>query len=94
MSKSMKATLTDLCQKEISTATDAELYTALLKLVHEKSQQHVKPVTGRKLYYISAEFLIGKLLSNNLINLGLYDDVRDTLAEAGKALANIEEQEP
>ena len=94
MSKSMKATLTDLCQKEISTATDAELYTALLKLVHEKSQQQVKPVTGRKLYYISAEFLIGKLLSNNLINLGLYDDVRDTLAEAGKALADIEEQEP
>ena len=94
MSKSMKATLTDLCQKEISTATDAELYTALLKLVHEKSQQHVKSVSGRKLYYISAEFLIGKLLSNNLINLGLYDDVRDTLAEAGKALAGIEEQEP
>lgn len=94
MSKSMKATLTDLCQKEISTATDAELYTALLKLVHEKNQQQVKPVTGRKLYYISAEFLIGKLLSNNLINLGLYDDVRDTLAEAGKALADIEEQEP
>ena len=94
MSKSMKATLTDLCQKEISTATDAELYTALLKLVHEKSQQHVKSVTGRKLYYISAEFLIGKLLSNNLINLGLYDDVRDTLAEAGKSLADIEEQEP
>ena len=94
MSESMKATLTDLCQKEISTATDAELYTALLKLVHEKSQQHVKPVTGRKLYYISAEFLIGKLLSNNLINLGLYDNVRDTLAEAGKALADIEEQEP
>lgn len=94
MSKSMKATLTDLCQKEISTATDAELYTALLKLVHEKSQQHVKSVTGRKLYYISAEFLIGKLLSNNLINLGLYDDVRDTLAEAGKTLADIEEQEP
>ena len=94
MSKSMKATLTDLCQKEISTATDAELYTALLKLVHEKSQQQVKSVSGRKLYYISAEFLIGKLLSNNLINLGLYDDVRDTLAEAGKALADIEEQEP
>ena len=94
MSKSMKATLTDLCQKEISTATDAELYTALLKLVHEKSQQHVKSVSGRKLYYIAAEFLIGKLLSNNLINLGLYDDVRDTLAEAGKALADIEEQEP
>ena len=94
MSKSMKATLTDLCQKEISTATDAELYTALLKLVHEKSQQHVKSVSGRKLYYISAEFLIGKLLSNNLINLGLYDDMRDTLAEAGKSLADIEEQEP
>uniref|UniRef100_UPI00402942DB glycogen/starch/alpha-glucan phosphorylase n=1 Tax=Gemmiger formicilis TaxID=745368 RepID=UPI00402942DB len=54
----------------------------------------VRPVTGRKLYYISAEFLIGKLLSNNLINLGLYDDTRAALAAAGKNLSDIEEVEP
>ncbi|MFR5908755.1 MAG: glycogen/starch/alpha-glucan phosphorylase [Gemmiger formicilis] len=53
----------------------------------------VRPVTGRKLYYISAEFLIGKLLSNNLINLGLYDDTRAALAAAGKNLSDIEEVE-
>lgn len=94
MSESMKTTLNELCQKDIATASDAELYTALLKLVQEQSQKQIKPVTGRKLYYISAEFLIGKLLSNNLINLGLYDEVRETLAGIGKSLADIEEQEP
>ena len=94
MSESMKTTLNELCQKDITTASDAELYTALLKLVQEQSQKQIKPVTGRKLYYISAEFLIGKLLSNNLINLGLYDEVRETLASVGKSLADIEEQEP
>ena len=55
--------------------------------------RHPRPA-GRKLYYISAEFLIGKLLSNNLINLGLYDDTRAALAAAGKNLSNIEEVEP
>lgn len=94
MSKSMKETLNELCKKDITIASDAELYSALLKLVDEQSQKHEKTVTGRKLYYISAEFLIGKLLSNNLINLGLYDEVRETLADAGKSLADIEEQEP
>ena len=94
MSESMKTTLNELCQKDIAAASDAELYTALLKLVQEQSQKQIKPVTGRKLYYISAEFLIGKLLSNNLINLGLYDEVRETLAGVGKSLADIEEQEP
>ena len=94
MSESMKTTLNELCQKDIATASDAELYTALLNLVQEQSQKQIKPVTGRKLYYISAEFLIGKLLSNNLINLGLYDEVRETLASIGKSLADIEEQEP
>ena len=94
MRKSMKETLNELCQKDITTASDAELYTALLKLVQEQSQKQEKAVNGRKLYYISAEFLIGKLLSNNLINLGLYDEVREALASAGKSLADIEEQEP
>ncbi len=94
MSKSMKETLNELCKKDITVASDAELYSALLKLVDEQSPKYEKTVTGRKLYYISAEFLIGKLLSNNLINLGLYDEVRETLADAGKSLADIEEQEP
>mgnify|MGYP002536082597 CR=1 FL=1 len=94
MSETMTNKLIELCGKDIRTASNAELYHALLKLVDEKSQEQVQNVTGRKLYYISAEFLIGKLLSNNLINLGLYDDVKEALKEAGKSLADIEEQEP
>lgn len=94
MSESMKSKLDNICKKDISTASDSELYTALLNLIQEQSEKCRKVTTGKKLYYISAEFLIGKLLSNNLINLGLYDEVRETLATAGKSLADIEEQEP
>lgn len=94
MSESMKSTLDNICKKDIATASDSELYTALLNLIQEQSEKCRKVTTGKKLYYISAEFLIGKLLSNNLINLGLYDEVRETLAAAGKSLADIEEQEP
>ena len=78
--------LTALCAKPISQCENKELYSALLKLVQEKSDERVQPVSGRKLYYISAEFLIGKLLSNNLINLGIYDEVRNILTENGKSL--------
>lgn len=94
MSESMKSKLDNICKKDISTTSDSELYTALLNLIQEQSEKCRKVTTGKKLYYISAEFLIGKLLSNNLINLGLYDEVRETLAAAGKSLADIEEQEP
>ena len=87
-------TLQSLTGKPLSVCTNQELYLALLELVRRKSADRVQPVTGRKLYYISAEFLIGKLLSNNLINLGLYDEARDALAAAGKNLADIEEVEP
>ena len=80
--------------KPLTACTDQEIYLALLDIVREKSAARVRPVTGRKLYYISAEFLIGKLLSNNLINLGLYDDTRAALASAGKSLSDIEEVEP
>ena len=80
--------------KPLASCTDQEIYLALLDIVREQSAAHVKPVKGRKLYYISAEFLIGKLLSNNLINLGLYDDTRAALAAAGKNLSDIEEVEP
>lgn len=74
MSESMKSKLDNICKKDISTASDSELYTALLNLIQEQSEKCRKVTTGKKLYYISAEFLIGKLLSNNLINLGLYDE--------------------
>ena len=87
-------TLEKLSGKSLKDCSDQELYLALLELVRAKSAERVKPVHGRKLYYISAEFLIGKLLSNNLINLGLYDEVRDALAAAGKKLSDIEEVEP
>ena len=87
-------TLQSLTGKPLSACTNQELYLALLELVRRKSADRVQPVTGRKLYYISAEFLIGKLLSNNLINLGLYEEARDALAAAGKRLSDIEEVEP
>ena len=90
----MNLTLTRLLGKSPAEASNEEIYTALLKLIQEKSASRTADAAGRKLYYISAEFLIGKLLSNNLINLGLYDEVRSVLAEAGKNLSDIEELEP
>ena len=80
-------------QKGISVSSNEEVYFALLDLVKEKAEDKVLNEGKKKLYYISAEFLIGKLLSNNLINLGLYDEVKETLAKNGKPLAEIEEVE-
>lgn len=87
-------TLQNITKKSLSDCSNQELYLALLEIVRQKSADRIQPVTGRKLYYISAEFLIGKLLSNNLINLGLYEEARDALAAAGKNLSDIEEVEP
>ena len=86
--------LQNLTKKPLADCTDQELYLALLELVRQKSADRVQSVTGRKLYYISAEFLIGKLLSNNLINLGIYDKLSGILEKNGKKLAAIEEVEP
>ena len=80
-------------QKGISVSSNEEVYFALLDLVKEKAEGKVSNKGKKKLYYISAEFLIGKLLSNNLINLGIYDEVKETLAKNGKSLAEIEEVE-
>ena len=79
--------------KGISVSTDEEVYYALLELVKDKAEKKVSNKGKKKLYYISAEFLIGKLLSNNLINLGIYDEVKETLEKNGKSLAEIEEIE-
>ena len=86
----MTAAMETRTNKPLTACTDQEIYLALLDIVREQSAARVRPVTGRKLYYISAEFLIGKLLSNNLINLGLYDDTRAALAAAGKNLSDID----
>ena len=82
------------CGKEISQCTNEELYYALLEMTKGMAEEKVSNQGKRKLYYISAEFLIGKLLSNNLINLGIYEDVKKILADNGKSLAEIEEVEP
>ncbi|MFS4085001.1 glycogen/starch/alpha-glucan phosphorylase [Aerococcus urinaeequi] len=77
----------------LSELSHAEIYKILLDLVQEKTTAMPQNEGKRKLYYISAEFLIGKLLSNNLLNLGLYDDVAAELAENGTSLAEVEEAE-
>ena len=73
--------------------TNEEIYIGLLEYVKEKAKEKESNQGRKKLYYISAEFLIGKLLSNNLINLGLYDEVKSDLEKCGKSLAEIEEIE-
>ena len=80
--------------KAISQCSNEELYFSLLEMTKGMAEEKVSNEGKRKLYYISAEFLIGKLLSNNLINLGIYDDVKKLLADNGKSLAEIEEVEP
>ncbi|WP_346907663.1 glycogen/starch/alpha-glucan phosphorylase [Faecalicatena orotica] len=78
----------------IAEASNEEIYSALLKIVQEMAKGKERPEKKKKLYYISAEFLIGKLLSNNMINLGIYNEVRDVLAANGKDICEIEEVEP
>ena len=80
--------------RNVSECSEAELYHALLTLVQRKAQGKENKEKKKKLYYISAEFLIGKLLSNNLINLGIYEEVKEELEKAGKSLAALEEYEP
>lgn len=93
----MQTKLTNILQtqfnKTIEDCTNEELYTGLLMLVKNLSNDRKPTSTPRKLYYISAEFLIGKLLSNNLINLGIYDEIKTLLADNGKKLSDIEEIE-
>ena len=91
---SVKANLEAVAQKMygkgIKDLADHDLYFAILQMTKEMMENKGRIQGSKKVYYISAEFLIGKLLSNNLINLGLYDEVRETLASIGKSLADIE----
>ena len=73
--------------------TEREIYVALLDYVKEQANKKEQNNSKKKIYYISAEFLIGKLLSNNLINLGIYKEVKEELKKAGKKLSKVEEVE-
>lgn len=81
-------------QRSPDQCNDHQLYQALLLLTRQMAQDRPAPETGRKLYYFSAEFLMGKLLSNNLLALGLYDKVKSILAGMGRDLGVIESMEP
>lgn len=80
--------------KKLADMTNEEIYLQLLNYVKLSAADMPKNTGKRKVYYISAEFLIGKLLSNNLINLGVYKDIQAELAAAGKSLAQVEDVEP
>lgn len=92
----LQAVLNRRFGKDIAASSKEEIYFALLELSKIKMKDAGENDGERKLYYISAEFLIGKLLSNNLINLGIYDEIKDILKRNGKSLSEIEEveQEP
>ena len=90
----IQETLQQKLGKEIAQASNEEIYGALLSMVQEMAGEKERTDSKKKLYYISAEFLIGKLLSNNLINIGIFNEVKDVLAQNGKNIAEIEEVEP
>ena len=90
----LEKVLKDKYNRGIAECSDKEIYVALLEATKELAADKVSNKGKKKVYYISAEFLIGKLLSNNLINLGIYEDVKKELELAGRSLAEIEELEP
>ena len=81
--------LCDYTGRPLDGCSDLELFNALARLVKDAAARRGYQTGKKKLYYLSAEFLVGKLLSNNLLNLGLYDDIREELAAAGKSLAAL-----
>lgn len=93
MEKKLETLLQQKFGKSIEDATDKEIYTALLCITKDTMKGMERNKGNRKLYYISAEFLIGKLLSNNLINLGLFEETREVLKKYGHDLTSVEEVE-
>ena len=93
MEKLLEQILQEKYGKNIKEASDEQIYTALLILTKEKMQGMKRNEGKKKLYYISAEFLIGKLLSNNLINIGLFEETKEVLAKNGHDITAIEEME-
>lgn len=77
--------------KAISESSNQEIYQALMTVVQDMAEQKESNAGKKKVYYVSAEFLIGKLLSNNMINLGIYEDVRKMLAANGKDIYDLSE---
>lgn len=94
MEKELELFLQEKFGKSIQDASNEEIYAALLGITKKRMEGMKRNAGSRKLYYISAEFLIGKLLSNNLINLGLFEETRDVLKKYGKDITEIEEIEP
>ena len=89
----IEKTLLKHLDKSIKDSNNQELYSCLVKTINELSKSAKRAFSKKKLYYISAEFLVGKLLSNNLINLGIYDEVKKILSDNGKDICKIEEME-
>ena len=85
--------LTTILKKDVKQATNLQLYNALNELVKGKAEKLPYVQGDKKLYYISAEFLIGKQLGKNLINLGIYDEVCELLSKNGKSIEDVEEVE-
>ena len=93
MEQRLQEILNEQFGKTLDTADSRQVYQALMLFTKEKMAALPKTTDDRKLYYVSAEFLIGKLLSNNLINLGLFEEAKDLLARHGHELTAIEEAE-
>ena len=93
MEERLQKLLSEKFAKTLDNCSKAELFTALMMLTKEETAKLPKNEGNKKLYYISAEFLIGKLLSNNLINLGLYEEAEEVLKKHGQELSEIEELE-
>ena len=93
MEQALERMLKETFSKSIAEASKEEIYAALMYVTKEKMQGVKRNEGEKKLYYISAEFLIGKLLSNNLINLGLFEETREVLKKHGHDLTEIEETE-
>lgn len=89
----LKKILQDKYNKTLKECSNEEIYFGLLEMTKEMAEKKYIEDTTKKIYYISAEFLIGKLLSNNLINLGIYDEIKEELKQNGKSITEVEEIE-